>query len=226
MARRLIIVLAAGVVALTACNPVKPSAPVPGRSIAYYYVDDVTAGDVFRSKLPFNQSVNGGMGTARQTLAGNGQVGLEVINSGCPCGATSGFYTPFIPLGSLNELTVRIVPGGNDVLVSLVFDVDGDGDWGQWDANGMQISLGNDETGIGPFTAGGQVIIDDNRSFSLVVDGGTYTLGELKAGAVAGIDSNTPVGILVETVPSPFNPDGDATSIVSQILVNGIQALP
>lgn len=228
MGRRLGLVLAACVVVLAACNPVKPPSPgpTPGRSIAYYYVDDLSSG-VFRSKLPFSQTVNGGVGTARQSLVSNGQVVLEVINGGCFCGASSGFYTKFIPLGSINELIVRIFPGGSDVLVSLLFDVDGGSEWGQWDANGMQTGLGGDDRTVDrPFTAGGQVIIDGNRSFDLLVDGGTYTLNELKAGMATGIDENTPIAILIESIPDLFSPDGDGTSIVTEISVNGIAGLP
>src|SRR5688500_16309305 len=132
VARRLTLIVAASVFVLAACNPVKPPSPgpAPGRSIAYYYVDDQTpGGGIFRSTVPFSQPVDGGLGTARQTLTNQGQVFLEVINSGCPCDATSGFYTKFVPLGSINELVVRVVPGSTDVLVSLLFDVDGDGEW-------------------------------------------------------------------------------------------------
>jgi hypothetical protein len=225
--RRVMILLVLAATALAACTPVK-TGPVPGRSIAYYYIQDLTLPDptdAFRSATPFSRAVNGGMGTAQQTLNSQGQVLLEIINAGCPCEATSGFYTPLIPLSSLDNVVVRITPGGTDVQVSLIIDQSGNGEWAEWDANGQRTSFGGDDLGFGPFTQGGQVVINDNREFELSEAPGNpiLTLAELKAGAEPGIDGNTPVGILVETLGF-FT--GDATSIVTQILVNGIQVLP
>lgn len=212
----------------TACTPVKPQV-VPGRSIAYYYVqeDPLAFGPEFRSLTPFTQPVNGGAGAASQTLNSNGTVGLAISNAGCPCGAFTGFYTPLFRLGDLVNARVVLAPGSSPVLLNLVIDQSGNGEWGEWDANGMRTGF-DDETGIGPPTAGGQVEINDSRVFDLVQSGNDWTLGELKAGAEPGIDANTRVGLQVVafTEFNLFFPGDDANSIVTSLVLNNVQILP
>ncbi|MGQ0804223.1 MAG: hypothetical protein ACT4PI_10235 [Actinomycetota bacterium] len=213
-----------------ACTPVKPQV-VPGRSIAYYYVqeDPLSLGPEFRSLTPFTQPVNGGAGAASQTLNSNGTVNLAISNAGCPCGAFTGFYTPLFRLGDLVNARVVLAPGSSPVLLNLVIDQSGNGEWGEWDANGMSTGFGGDERAIGPFTAGGQVEINDSREFTLDQAGGPpTTLGELKAGVEPGIDANTRVGLQVVafTEFSLFFAGDDANSVVASLVLNNVQILP
>jgi hypothetical protein len=220
--RRVIPLIALAAVAIGACTPVKPSPP-PGRSIAYYYVEDFSFPSpdtgAFRSTTPGTRAVNADQGVATQTLLGNGSVVLQVSNAGC-CGAASGFYTGLFRLGDLTSATVHVSPGSTPVELSLAIDVSGNGEWGEWDANGQRISFGGDEQGIGPVTSGGHVVINDFREFQLVPDNSFWTLGDLKAGAFAGIDENTKVALLVNTVP-----DADATTTAFSLELNGVEQL-
>lgn len=213
----------------TACMPLKPRA-VPGRSIAYYFVEDFllpSPTDSFRSTTPFTQSVNGGAGAASQTLNSDGTVMLSLSNAGgCPCGgAFTGFYTPLFRLGDLVNARVRLAPGSSPVELNLVIDQSGDGQWGQWDSNGQSTGFVGDETAFGPVTAGGYVEINDSRVFDLDQAGGSFTLGELKAGVAPGIDANTRVGLfLFAFVDNLLLPD-DANTVVTSLVLNGVELL-
>jgi len=233
---RPIVRLAVPVIALlallaTACTPVKPRV-VPGRSIAYYFVEDFLLPpdtDSFRSTTPFTQSVNGGAGAASQTLNSDGTVMLNISNAGggCLCGgAFTGFYTPLFPLGDLTNVRVRLAPGSSPVEVDLVIDQSGDGQWGQWDSSGQSTGFVGDETAIGPLTAGGYVEINDSRLFDLDQAGGTFTLGELKAGVASGIDANTRVGLLVFAFGDNLFLADDANTVVTSLTLNGVDILP
>ena len=216
----LLVVLAA--VAIGACTPIKPPGPPPGRSIAYYYVEDHSLDPdtgAFRSATPGSRLVNSDEGTARQQLIPNGSVLLQVSNAGC-CGAVSGFYTNLFRLGDLTSASVHLAPGSTPVELSLVIDKSGNGEWAEWDADGQRISFGGDDQGLGPTTSGGQVAIDDNRRFFLTQGVSFPSLGELKAGAEAGIDADTLVGLLVTTFP-----DEDATTDVISLQMNGTELL-
>jgi hypothetical protein len=219
--RRVIPVVVLAAVAIGACTPVKPSPP-PGRSIAYYYVEDLSLApdtNAFRSATPGIRLVNTDQGLAAQTLLGNGSVLLQVSNSGC-CAAASGFYTTLFRLGDLTSATVHVTPGSTPVELNLVIDVSGNGEWAEWAANGQRIGFGGDEQAFGPQTSGGHVVINDFREFGLYPSGAALTLGELKAGVFPGIDANTKVGLLVNTILGE-----DATTTAFSLQLNGVELL-
>jgi len=222
--RRVTLVVLLAAVAIGACTPIKPPGPPPGRSIAYYYVEDGSLPletGAFRSSTPGSRLVNNDEGIAWQTLVGNGSVVLQVSNGGCPCGAAaSGFYTGLFRLGDITSASVHVSPGSTPVELNLVIDKSGNGEWAEWDANGQRIGFGGDEQGFGPLTSGGQVAINDFRGFFLVPDGDQWTLGQLKAGMEPGIDENTKVGLLVNTELNE-----DATTTVISLQVNGVELL-
>jgi hypothetical protein len=222
--RRVTLAVVLAAVAIGACTPIKPPGPPPGRSIAYYYVEDLTLPpdtDAFRSSSPGSRLVNNDEGIAWQTLVGNGSVVLQVSNAGCLCGpAASGFYTGLFRLGDLTSASVHLAPGSTPVELNLVIDKSGNGEWAEWDANGQRIGFGGDEQGFGPETSGGQVAINDARLFGLYPSFNQRTLGELKAGDEPGIDADTKVGLLVNTALAE-----DATTTVISLQLNGVELL-
>jgi hypothetical protein len=233
VARRVMVLLALGALALVACQPVKKTppaptpGPVPGRSIAYYFVEDfdlTPPTDAFRSPTPFTQPINGGLGRASQTLNSDGTVDLVTSNAS-DFGAFTGFYTHLFRLGDLVNASVRLAPGSSPVGLALVIDQSGNGEWGEWDANGMRTGFGGDDTGFGPLTAGGYVEINDNRRFFLET-GNDWLLSELKAGAEVGIDADTRVALLIVAFSEHFFFQEDANTLVTSLVMNGVELIP
>ena len=218
--------VAAAAVVGAACAPAKPSGPVPGRSIAYYYIEDFSLpadADAYRSLTPFTKPVDSGAGTAAQVLNPDGSVSLAVNNALC-CEAGAGFYTHLFPLRDLLNVRLIVAPGSSSTFVGLALDANGDGQWADWDANGMRTGFGGDQQGFGPSTGGGIVDIDDSRLFGVDPLGVDATLGELKAGDVVGINGDTLVGLIVIVVPEPFS-FGDAHSVATSLTLNGVELL-
>jgi hypothetical protein len=219
-------VVIAGLVALglAACAPVKtPPAPPPGLFIEYYLSGAAVMSEearFMRSPEPHARSVADGV-TAAQALLPDGSVALAA--SGPPVLVELAFSTVPLRLGDISTIAVQRASGSTaDLGVLLFFDVDGDGDFLDWDEDGFQVGNGDDIFGEGPFTENGTVVnVGGTTSFDLA--GGvapSRTLDELKAGDEDGIGPETKVAIVVFV-----SARGGESSVVTSLLVNGVELL-
>jgi hypothetical protein len=96
------------------------------------------------------------------------------------------YFNGSLKLGDLKSVTVSGTV--NPATINLWLDTGGDGKFFAFDGNGMMTGLNNDTYGSGG------VSLDTSTPISIMAGngaGGTYTLAQLQAGAVAGINVNT-----------------------------------
>jgi hypothetical protein len=206
----LIVVVTAAVIVGAACQPAKKAAPppAPGTFIAYYWG---SGAETFRSAQPSVHDVGGG--TITHALMPDGAV--ELTTSGQPPPVDVGFWTVPVRLGDLQSVVVNLTANSAQVLrVDLFVDVDGDGDFFEWDANGNWVGYGDDHWLLGPTSPTLGITVDGSTVF------GTHTLDELKAGTV-GIGPATPVAISVAIMTDAPN----ELAVMSSMLVNGLDIL-
>lgn len=138
-----------------------------------------------------------------------------------PPGRNAGFDLEVGPLGSIGEVvvdseTVTTQHGPNATLgVALYLDADDDGAFFEWQpqegTTEVFAGFAGDDEGIIEFDAGGAYTITDDTEFPMVVAGETVTLGELKAGAIDGIDRHTFAALYVGVVDTG---DGGVEEVV------------
>lgn len=116
-----------------------------------------------------------------------------------------------IHLGGLGELaaveiesrTVETQSGTGPatLFIGLYADRNDSGDFFEWESGDGPTEafagLGDDEEGVAFAGANGTYVIDDDTTFALVEAETQVTVGELKNGAIEGIDPNTDVGLYV-----------------------------
>jgi len=171
-------------------NTNQNSTPTVASQVGYYTINNGT--QYSRSSSPTSMTV--GNGTVSQTVNPDGSVTLNISNS--PGYADDGFYLRVGTLGNFNGLQVTTSAGSGPVSVNIWFDVDNNGEFFVWNGS-VLTSLGNDVYSLGPSSAQNVLTVDANSNFYLIPGGGTYTLAQLKSGAVAGITGNTKIAIWV-----------------------------
>jgi hypothetical protein len=116
-----------------------------------------------------------------------------------------------IHLGGLGELaeveiesrTVETQSGTGPatLFIGLYVDVDDNGGFFEWESGDGPTEafagLGGDEEGVAFAGANGTYVIDDDTTFALIEAETQATVGELKNGAIEGIDADTDVGLYV-----------------------------
>jgi hypothetical protein len=165
-----------------------------GFSTGYFAVNNggaqFAAGTWCRSTSPIASTPVVGSGTATQSISG-GAVHLAITNSGLY--ADNGFYVPLGPLGSLTSLSIAAT--GDPVTANLYLDTSGDGQFFSWSGDCLS-GLAGDDYGSGP--SGTALTINDTSSFQIFTHaGGTYTIADLKAGALAGVSLTTQVAVWI-----------------------------
>jgi len=224
--RRLVplVVLAAAVAA--ACQPPKqpakaaPTPPPPGLFITYYLSND--SGGWFRSVAPHSRTLSGGA-TASQALLPDGSVALDLADLVSITNGGSAFMTVPGRLGDIDTIQLQLASTCCEgVQLLLLFDLDGDGEFGDWDAAGNGTFGGGDES-ASVETQATSLTVDD--STLLHVTNFDFTLGDIKAGMwMPAIDEDTSVAILIRF--GIFNPPPDAGgAVASALLVNGVDLL-
>lgn len=231
--RRVIPLLLLASVLAVACQPAKKAAPPPsqplppGTFIAYYYASDNQAlTGPKRSVTPFTRTLFNG-GTASQALMADGSVGLDVSGAGVG-NIRAGFYTVSLRLGDISSIHLGLGSNTDGVDVELFLDVNGDGEFGVWNAAGDQTSMGGDKDAINgnfppPMATGLSLVIDDTTTYFINGGGGNRTLGQLKAGAEPGVTADTRVAILVSV--HILGPEPAASALVNSLRVNGFELL-
>lgn len=176
----------------------------PPLAVDYYVVNIPT--EFARSSSPFSLSngdysvsesvVSGGVHLQAQTDGGTGEVGI-------------GFYIIFETLGLIDTVDLAVAEstysGTMSLAMNLWFDKDDSGDFFTWSESGVLIGLGGDDYAVGqcgaayvcPLLPSGDLRLDDTTTFYDMGVGSVYTLAQLKAGSVSGVDSTTMVAIWV-----------------------------
>jgi hypothetical protein len=225
--RRLVPVLGLACL-VAACTPTKPSPPPipPGALIAYYYsADNFALTGPFRSQAPHSRILFDGAsmptdGRAAQDLLPDGSVALAAEGKAAPNAVEVGFWLVPVRLGDIGTINVATTPGSDAVTVDLLLDRNGDGEFGTWDANGNRTSENPDSQAIGQSEAPNHTVDDASSFFANGI--GMTTLGNLKAGAHAGITPDTRVAILV-LLDTTGELEGQA--FVTSVRINGVDVL-
>jgi hypothetical protein len=119
------------------------------------------------------------------------------------------YFNGGLKLGDLQS--VSVVSTGSPVIINLWLDTNGDGNFFAFDGNGMMTVLNGDSYG-----SSGAASLDANTSIEMFAGNGaghTYTLAQLQAGAVSGINTDTPVALWIGVT----NP---ATADISSVQVS------
>lgn len=123
------------------------------------------------------------------------------------------YFNGGLPLGSLQNVSVAST--GDPVFINLWFDTGGDGQFFAFASDGSLTGLNGDSYG-----GTGSALNAASSIYMFAGDGagGSYTVAQLQAGAVTGIDSHTPIalwigitepnsaeisGITVDALPEP-----------------------
>ena len=192
----------------TPSTPVTPTptaspAPKPAMEVEYY-----TGTGFKRSTSPIVES----SGNVVQTVNADGSITITVKNP--PNYIDSGFV---MDIGTLEEIGTIEVTGTGDYLLNLYFDVNGDGEFFSWNADGTFAGVGGDAYATDEVDiTSGKMVIDNSSKFWLMVDPqGRYTLSELKT--KYGI--NTRVGIWVGVASMD---GGEKTVTISSVRVTKV----
>ena len=231
--RPLSIVVMLALVALLGaqCQPPKPTGPTPGQYLGFYFtVEDDFGGDGYRSVAPHSRAVDGG--TSAQALAPDGAVVLGVTDiGGMVISVDDGFTTLPFRLGDLATLQALLAAAPDGALqMGLWFDVDGDGDFLDWDPAGHFVGLGGDSYAFCTKTANLTTLEIGNSTQCDVISSGqmavTRTIQQLKDGDYPGITADTlVVAVVYLHVPKPGMGTASASATVSALLLNGFDLL-
>jgi len=196
--------MSATISSVTITEALTPSIPVD------YYT--YTETDFKRSAAPIIE----GNGKVTQTVGSDGSISITVQNTDGYI--DSGFY---LSAGTLSELGGITVEGTGDYGLNLYFDLDNNGEFFEWEADGTTYAgtTGNDRYALcqGPFDD--ETIINEATVFNLMGSGGGLkTLHELKA----LYPGDPPVGIWVG-VTSPTGVETSAT--ISSVTINAHQTI-
>ena len=231
-ARRLVVVVVSGLVALLGaqCQPPKPPSPLPpppGALLTYYVTYEPASLTVFRSPAPHARPV-GASGTSAQALLPDGSVALDITGLAPGDGSIgSSFQTRSFRFGDFLALNIDLTAGSDESIVTLLFDVDGDGDFFEWTPAGDYIGNGDDLSAQCLDGVALTGAIDDSTSCVLIdANGaiGTFTVGELMAGAHPGIGASTSAAIAV-LLPVDSARSNEAHAVVRSLVLNGFDLL-
>lgn len=180
-----------------------------------------------RARRPFDRRSGGARWAAGPAPGGAVRCLVEDV----PEGGNAGFDLHLGPLGNVHEVTVdartvSTASGSSAALfLGLYLDVDGDGDFFAWtDAGGTAEAwegFGPDGEGAAFPAVDGPIAVDDDTEFGLFHMGAdAATLGELKAGEVAGadgtlVDGSTYAALYLGVV-------GGATAGREEVVVDGV----
>jgi hypothetical protein len=224
--RRLVPLLVVAAAIGAGCQPAKKGPPpAPGLFVAHYLSSD-SAG-YFRSTAPHARPLAGGA-TAAQQLLPDGSVALGLAELGNVTNGGTMFLTVPVRLGDVHTIQLQLASNCCEgVALELWLDESGDGELFTWDPNGFGGSNGfltdEDDIAYTPHTPALSIAIDD--ATTLEVLNGSFTLGQIKAGAwKPTIDADTLVAIGVR-----FNifdpPPDDGVIAASALRVNGLDVL-
>lgn len=131
---------------------------------------------------------NGG-NTLSQTVNPDGSITLTI--TGAPGYEDNGVYFTVGTLASFNSATVTVSPGSGSISANLWLDADNNGDFFTWNGN-VYSGLGGDQyLGASAAMSGTTLTIDSTTTF------GGYTLAQLRAGNLAGVNGNTIAAVWV-----------------------------
>lgn len=178
----------------------------------WYSVND---GNFYTRPTPINM-------TNAQATIENGKFHLNAEGPGYSDAGIALYFDGTLKLGDVQSISS--VSTGDPLSVNLWLDTGNDGQFFAFDPNGELISLNNDS--YCGHELGSEV--NDSTSFYMFGGngaGGTYTLAQLKEGAVSGINSNTKVAIWVG-LTNDFSADINSISVVPEPAPTTINALP
>jgi len=200
------------------CASVIPAAKATCNVLTYYANDGT---NFVRSATPFNFQTTDYI--FLQTVLANGGIltTLTPRTTGIPYADFGLGYT----FGKLGDITSIPITGSGSYSVNIYFDMNtandigGNGPFFSWSGNTF-TGLGGDAYGLGTVQITNSGTINTGSSFSLMPPlSGTYTIAQLQAGAVAGINSNTIVGFW-------FGVTNHGTTAPIQFEIDGINGLP
>jgi hypothetical protein len=124
------------------------------------------------------------------------------------------YFNGGLTLGQLQGVTVDSIQ--SPVNVNLYLDTGGDGQFFSF-SSGLMTSLNGDSYAS---DSGGVLPVTESSDFYMQAGdgaGGTFTLAQLQAGDVAGINANTPTALWIGTT----NPGGgNDQAFISEVIVN------
>ena len=153
-----------------------------------YYTYTFNVNPWTRSFAPGSQT-NGGNIVSQSFNPATGAVTLTITNA--TAGEDNGFYMYVGTLQYFNSLKVVGAPATGPFSANIYLDVDNDDEFFTWTPLNTFSSLGADAHFTGPSSVADVLTIDTTSVF------GTYTLAQIKAGAVPGTSAGTRVAIWV-----------------------------
>jgi len=141
-----------------------------------------------RSPAPVTLTTGGN--TVSQSINADGSITLTISNA--PGYEDDGIYFFVGQLRDFNSLQVKAAAGSGPFSANLWLDSNNDGDFFAWSPPNVYAGLGGDQYLLGPNSTNNVLTIDQTTAF-----GGSYTLAQLKSGALAGVTGSTIAGIWV-----------------------------
>jgi hypothetical protein len=175
-------------------------------TIALYYTYTFDVNPWTRSSSPV--TLTNGANVVSQSANPDGSVTLTIANAAAY--EDNGFYFYIGTLQYLSSLRVVGV-GAGTFTANLYLDVNGDGEFFVWSPPNVYSNVGADLYYSGPSSVGGVLTIDATTLF------GGYTLPQLRAGMLGGVNANTRVGIWLGISVS----SGSQTTTIASVRQNG-----
>lgn len=152
----------------------------------------VVSGDAGFNRSLTPMSLSSGGGTISQTTDGSS---IETSIDNTNTYSDSGFYVKSMRLGDFKSVSFSAAPGSASYGTNLWFDKDANGEFFVWDSADKMSSQGGDAYALGPSSQpDNTLVVDDSTIFNFMPPAsGSYTLAQLKNGAVAGITRDTKV---------------------------------
>lgn len=154
-------------------------------------------------------SLTNGANTLSQTVNPDGSITLAI--TAAPGYEDDGFYFTVGQLASFNSLTVTVSAGSAGVSANLWLDAHNSGEFFAWTPAGVYTGLGGDQY----FTSSSALVgttltIDSTTTF------GGYTLAQLRAGSVAGVNGSTMAAIWIGIAVNSGSQSATITGIQTQ----------
>jgi hypothetical protein len=154
----------------------------------YYTINDGM--NFFRSASPWHD----GCATQSQNPR---HITVSLSNQTGYCDAGFVLY-----IGKLGDIDSIVVKGKGDAFsLNFWFDKGKDGEFFEWKrlpTGGVELgSVGIDTYAFAPASQNGALTVIDNTPFYSMQDGQTYTLQQLKDGAMQGVGAETPIAVWV-----------------------------
>ena len=154
-------------------------------------------------------SLTNGGNTLSQAVNPDGSITLAITAT--PGYEDNGFYFTVGQLASFNSLTVTVSTGSVGVSANLWLDANNDGEYFAWTPAGVYSGPGGDQY----FTSSSALVgttlaVDSTTTF------GGYTLAQLKAGNLAGVNGGTVAAIWIGIAISTGSETATITGIQRQ----------